>query len=233
MEAYELRSRARYSLGPLFGTTWVILAVLALVHSAVTSGISAIPYVGGVASLALAGPLLWGLQRVFLKRVRSGRDVEFMDYVDAFRTQKFSDILVLGLLYNLFIMLWSLLFIIPGLVKSYSYSMSFYISQDNPDLAPKECIDRSRQMMDGHKGRLFYLDLTFIGWYIVGALCFGVGTLWVVAYHQMARAHFYEELVLSSPQFQPRYQAPSFYDDPFQSASKPKDNDPTDFTDWN
>ena len=57
-----------------------------------------------------------------------------------------------------------------------------------------QCITESRRIMSGNKMRLFLLDLSFIGWYIVGALCFGIGTLWVNAYHQMARANFYEDL---------------------------------------
>ena len=72
--------------------------------------------------------------------------------------------------------------------------MSYYISLDRPDLSANDCITESRRMMDGNKWRLFCLDLSFIGWYIVGSLCFGVGILWVDAYHSMARANFYEDL---------------------------------------
>ena len=95
---------------------------------------------------------------------------------------------------SIFIALWSLLLVVPGIVKAYSYSMSYYIQQEDKSKDWKACLDESRQMMDGYKGRLFCLDLSFIGWYIVGALCFGVGTLFVAPYHRMARANFFMAL---------------------------------------
>ena len=73
--------------------------------------------------------------------------------------------------------------------------MSYYIKLDNPELGANDCITASRKLMKGHKWQLFVLDLSFIGWYIVGMLCFGVGVLWVQAYHEVARAEFYNSLV--------------------------------------
>ena len=87
-----------------------------------------------------------------------------------------------------------MLFIIPGIVKSYSYSMSYYLQQEDKSKDWKACLDESRSRMDGHKGQLFLLDLSFIGWYIVGLLCLGVGTLFVVPYHDMARTNFFMAL---------------------------------------
>jgi uncharacterized membrane protein len=72
--------------------------------------------------------------------------------------------------------------------------MAFYIRNDHPEYTATEAITKSREMMKGYKGKLFLLDLSFIGWIIVGILCCGVGTLWVYPYQQMARAHFYQEL---------------------------------------
>ena len=95
----------------------------------------------------------------------------------------------------IFIFLWSLLFIIPGIVKSYSYAMCMYVKSDHPDYDWRACLDTSRQLMQGNKWRLFVLDLSFIGWYIVGAMVVGIGTLWVTPYHQATRAQFYEALV--------------------------------------
>ena len=91
-----------------------------------------------------------------------------------------------------FIFLWSLLFVIPGIVKMYAYSMAYYIKLDHPDYGWKACIDESRQLMDGHKWEKFVLDLSFLGWIIVGSLCLGVGTLWVTPYMEATNAQFYE-----------------------------------------
>jgi uncharacterized membrane protein len=91
-----------------------------------------------------------------------------------------------------------MLFVIPGIVKSYAYSMSYYVSLDHPEFSSTECIDESQRLMDGHKWELFCLDLSFIGWYILGSLCLGVGILWVYTYHEQARAQFYHELVMRS-----------------------------------
>ncbi|MBO6019888.1 MAG: DUF975 family protein [Clostridia bacterium] len=102
--------------------------------------------------------------------------------------------MLLGLLQYIFIFLWSLLFIIPGIVKMYSYSMSYYLAINHPDWDWKQCIDESRRIMDGNKWKLFVLDLSFIGWYIVGMLACGIGVLWVYPYNEAARAEFYQEL---------------------------------------
>ncbi len=72
--------------------------------------------------------------------------------------------------------------------------MSFYIKADHPEYDWRQCINESKAMMYGHKWELFVLDLSFIGWMIVGALCLGIGTLWATAYQSAARAQFYESL---------------------------------------
>ena len=72
--------------------------------------------------------------------------------------------------------------------------MSYFIQLDNPDMGPKDSITASRKMMKGHKWQLFVMDLSFLGWYIVGVLCLGVGVLWVHPYYELSKALFYEEL---------------------------------------
>ena len=97
------------------------------------------------------------------------------------------------LLQTVLIFLWSLLFVIPGLVKSYSYALAYYLQQEpgGAEREPADILNESRRMMNGYKWQLFCLDFSFIGWYILGALCFGIGTFFVVPYHQQARANFY------------------------------------------
>ena len=97
-------------------------------------------------------------------------------------------------LMGLFIALWTLLFIIPGIIKMFSYAMTPFILEENPDLTANEAIDRSRAMMKGHKFDLFWLLLSFIGWGILCALTLGIGTLWLTPYMQTSIASFYEDV---------------------------------------
>lgn len=95
---------------------------------------------------------------------------------------------------NLYIALWSLLFIIPGIVKSYSYAMTPYIMTEHPEMTAKEAITASRQLMDGHKGELFLLRLSFIGWMLLNILTLGIGSLWLTPYMQATEAAYYRYL---------------------------------------
>jgi uncharacterized membrane protein len=113
----------------------------------------------------------------------------------AFQTDNYVRSLVLHLLHSLYLLAWTLLFYIPGIVKHYSYSMAYYISLDMPHMSADDCITESRRLMDGHKAELFLLDLSFFGWYLLSFLTFGIGLLFVTPYHEMAKAVFYEELV--------------------------------------
>lgn len=97
-------------------------------------------------------------------------------------------------LQSIYILLWSLLFIIPGIIASYSYAMTEYILAENPELSASEAISRSKQMMDGNKWRLFCLQFSFIGWNILCAFTLGIGNLWLTPYKQAATAAFYREV---------------------------------------
>ena len=96
---------------------------------------------------------------------------------------------------NLFIVLWTFLFIIPGIVKSYSYSMAAYIAAENPEMSATDAINESKLLMDGNKWRLFCLDLSFIGWSILCVFTLGIGYLFLRPYREAAFAAFYREIV--------------------------------------
>lgn len=95
---------------------------------------------------------------------------------------------------SIFIFLWSLLLIIPGIIKSYSYSMAGFIMSENPEMSAKEAMEVSMQMMSGNKWRLFCLQLSFIGWDILCIFTFGIGYLWLNPYVNAATAAFYDEV---------------------------------------
>jgi uncharacterized membrane protein len=99
------------------------------------------------------------------------------------------------LLRSIFLALWSMLFVIPGLIKAYSYRMVPYIIRDNPELSPTEVITRSRKMMNGHKWATFVMDLSFLGWILLGAITFGLGLIfWTDPYLASTEAALYQEL---------------------------------------
>lgn len=187
----ELRARAREKLGgQIFANNWLLALLSIVIVSAIMSAVS----FTGLGVLILIGPLSFGLAAVFLSLARGKESVDLADLFKGFTGGDFVRLLLLGLLQEVFIFLWSLLFLIPGIVKSYSYSQSIYIAYDHPDWDWKQCIDESRRIMNGNKWNLFVLDLSFIGWYIVGMIACGIGVLWVDPYRQAARAEFYQEL---------------------------------------
>ena len=94
----------------------------------------------------------------------------------------------------IFIMLWSLLLVIPGIIKAYSYAMTPYILEEHPELSANAAIDRSRAMMKGHKFDLFWLQLSFIGWGILAVVTCGIGFFWLAPYMDTAQAAFYRDL---------------------------------------
>ena len=164
----------------------------------------------------VSGPLQMGQNLAHLKLVRGRGPVEVGDVFGGFRNGYLNNVL-LTFMRSLFIFLWSLLFIIPGIVKTYAWSMAFFVRLDHPDWNWKQCLDESDRLTKGHKGELFVLELSFLGWYIVGALCCGVGTYWVVAYHQCTLANAYEwlcALLYPAPAYapQPESAAPEGYE---------------------
>jgi len=99
-----------------------------------------------------------------------------------------------SLLQTVYTLLWSLLFIIPGIIASYSYSMTSYILAEYPDMAPGEAISRSKEMMSGNRFRLFCLQISFIGWEILSSFTLGIGYLWLNPYRKAATAAFYKDI---------------------------------------
>lgn len=94
----------------------------------------------------------------------------------------------------LFVSLWSMLLLIPGIVKAYSYAMLPYILKDNPEISAMDAIRLSSKMMKGHKFDLFYLQLSFIGWAILAVLTGGIGLLWLQPYMMTTQASFYQDI---------------------------------------
>lgn len=95
----------------------------------------------------------------------------------------------------LYTALWSMLFVIPGIVKGYSYSLAMYIKSENPNIPASKAIELSTRMTNGHKMDLFVLDMSFIGWFLLSGITFNIlGILYVLPYYQAAKAFAYEEI---------------------------------------
>lgn len=189
--ASEYRRRAREALeGNIFGNTWLFMVLVVLVTGAILS-VSGIIFIG---PLLLIGPISIGICSYTLHVVRNTEKKNKIDpLLDGFRGSVGNSILV-GLLATIFTALWSLLFVIPGIVKAIAYSQCYFIALEHPEYDANTCITESRKMMNGHKWEYFCLQFSFIGWIIVGSFCLGVGTLWVSAYMNAANAAYYEDL---------------------------------------
>ena len=157
----------------------------------------AILHLIGLVLFILALPLTWGYQTLFLGAVRGG-EATAKDMFEGYNKELFSRVLTTTLLYYVYVFLWSLLLLIPGCIKAYSYAMTPFILKDNPEMKNNAAIEESMRMMDGHKLELFLLDLSFIGWALLSLLTCGIGFLWLTPYMNMARVNFYEDLKKAS-----------------------------------
>lgn len=194
MNNAELRQKARAQLGgKIFGTGWLYAVLVMLLQSAVVGIGNRGRGVGLAVLLLVGGPLSYSAARMFLKQSADGRPMDLHDLAAGF-TEDFSGSFLLNLMQSIFIVLWSLLLVVPGIVKALGWSMSFYVRAEHPDYTWRQCLDASAALTDGYKGEIFLLHLSFIGWYIVGALCLGVGTLWVQAYVQATMTQCYHWL---------------------------------------
>lgn len=158
MKRSELKANAREQLRGNW--LWAVgLCLVGAIMASLTSSFSI-----GI----LGGMVLYGVTYTFLA-LADGKKIEniFSSMFSGFTSRKFLPTLLTSLLVDIFISLWTILLIIPGIVKGYSYSMAPYIVKDlaeaGKDIAPTEAINKSRKLMDGHKGELFLLDLSFIG----------------------------------------------------------------------
>lgn len=187
MRAKDLRAKAWSSLKG----KWGVAVLVFLVNSIVLGACGVIPAVGALISLVISGPMTLGVVTVYTNLIR-GEKAEVGQLFDGFKN--FVNAFVLYLVNNIFVFLWSLLLIVPGIIKGYAYSMSFYILRDNPEMTQAEARKASIEMMQGNKWRLFCLELSFIGWILLSMLTFGILMFWVAPYMETAVAAFYEDL---------------------------------------
>ena len=109
-------------------------------------------------------------------------------------------VVIANLLRAVFVFLWSLLFLIPGIIASYNYAMVPYILAEDPTIEPKAALEKSKTMMYGNRWRFFCLEISFIGWAFLAVLTCGIGGLWLTPYQQASFADFYREISNTRPE---------------------------------
>ena len=204
--ASEIRSAARAALSGHWAEAAMLTFVYCIVAWAFSALVGGLEYVqqglGTVASLLLL-PLGWGYAVTFLSNARGEEDpFNVSRMFDGYRD--FVRIFTTILLTQIYILLWTLLLIIPGIIKGLSYAMTPFVLHDNPEMKNNEAIELSMKMMNDHKGELFWLYLTFIGWGILCILTLGIGYFWLAPYMQASMAQFYEEVKAEYEQYDPK-----------------------------
>ncbi len=191
MNRLELKSAAKEQIKGKIGILFVITLIIGAISGLSGVVLNLIPG-GGLISLIIITPAFaLSIARVYLNLLidvtPDAKDAfsGFDDFWAAFKV---------NFLVGLFTYLWSLLFIIPGIVKAYSYSMALYILAENKGKAALECINESKEMTNGHKMDLFVLSLSFIGWFLLVGITFGIAYIWVGPYMQATFANAYVTL---------------------------------------
>lgn len=142
-------------------------------------------------NLLFVGPLEMGLSQYFLENRKNQKGNSLRNLFFAFDRDHYLNTVVVFFMRNLFIVLWALLLIIPGIIKSYAYTFVPWIMAENPQMKYQEALALSTKMTDGQKTKIFVLDLSFIGWYLLGALALGLGTPLVTTYHKATVTELY------------------------------------------
>ncbi|WP_308637209.1 DUF975 family protein [Paenibacillus silvisoli] len=189
----QIRASARESLAGKWKPAVIHFLIYMVVTIIISSVTNRIDYIGWIISILLEAPLAYGLYNHYLDFAR-GQVPEPRGIFRGF--ERYKDSLILYVVIMLFTLLWTLLFIIPGIIAALRYSQSYFILRDNPGMAPMEALNRSKEMMAGHKGKLFLFYLSFIGWALLCILTLGIGFLWLGPYYSTAAGHFYEQLRL-------------------------------------
>ena len=135
-------------------------------------------------------PVLVGMNRFFMENRISGSKIERIFWV--FKSGNYFNVVKTMFLMNLKVFLWSLLLLIPGIIKSYQYYMVPYILAENPGISSKRAFEISKKMTDGEKFDIFWLGLSFFGWILLGTLVCGIGVLFVEPYIQTTFAELYQ-----------------------------------------
>lgn len=196
MDTAELKSRAKEQLRGKWaiavGTVLVANIILEVdIGYKVASklGIEGLSYSLDLIALLLGGVISVGLCRFLLDMATKRREPRFDTLFSSFNI--YLKTLGLNILITLAVLAGTLLFIVPGIIVSLMFSQAFYILSEDPSKSITQCINESVNLMSGHKWELFYLNLTFIGWWLLSLVTLGIAALWVAPYQKLTEANFY------------------------------------------
>jgi uncharacterized membrane protein len=144
-----------------------------------------------ILTLIISGPLALGAA-IFSLSLSRGKEARLEQIFLGFNN--FSNAFITYLLFVLYVFLWTLLLIIPGIIAALGYSMTFYILADEPLTRPQDALNKSKAMMNGHKLKLFYLCLRFFLLALLCILTLGIGFLWLIPYIHISMAKFYDDI---------------------------------------
>lgn len=187
MERIELKLAAKEQIKGNIGMYFVCT----LIVSAIASALGFIPKAGCILSFLFSAPMALAFARMHLGMTK-GEKVEVKTLLESFND--FGRSVLLNLLIAVFVTLWSLLLIVPGIIKAISYSMSFYIMADNEDMDALEALNESKRIMEGHKWEFFVLMLSFILWGLLGIITCGLAFIYVAPYTNVTVANFYNRI---------------------------------------
>lgn len=192
MKTYsEYKTAAR---GVLKGN-WGMAALTALIYSVITGSTVGFP---GLGYFFISLPLLVGYAGTYRRLLTDG-DTKLVDNLFEISINDYLHQMATMALRSIYTFLWTLLLIVPGIIKALSYAMVPYILRDRPELSADETIDLSIRMMHGHKSELFGLYLSFAGWFILSLMSFGIGFFFLAPYVRTTVAAFYEDLKAEIP----------------------------------
>ncbi len=186
-ENAELMRMARESLKGRWGLaigTMVVYLILSIL-------LQIIPFIGPLAAIIISGPIALGLA-IFSLAFSRNKDAKLDQLFQGFNN--FGTALGASLLMTIYIILWMLLLIIPGIIAGLSYSMTFYIIADDENIGSSDALKKSKAMMDGYKWKYFCLGFRFLGWALLCCLTLGIGFLWLAPYMQITCAKFYDDV---------------------------------------
>lgn len=170
---------------------WGLAIGTFLLYMLITGCVGPFGISGSVVSLLIGGPFALGAATFSLNMSR-GQDAKLEQIFHGFN--RFSTALSAYLLIVLFVFLWMLLLIVPGIIAALGYSMTFYILSDDPGILAEEALKKSKKMMDGYKLKLFYLHLRFFLLALLCILTLGIGFLWLIPYINITLAKFYDDV---------------------------------------
>jgi uncharacterized membrane protein len=200
MNRVELKEKAKEALKGKYSEAIIVLLIFGIL-GALSSGISSLGDALNNSYLAILGNLIsfiitcllsFGSLSFFLK-ISRGEDVDFKELFS--KTNMAIPYLLISLLTGIFTLLWSILFIIPGIIAALGYSQTYLIVLDNPEMDPMAAIKESKRLMNGHKLDFLILNFSFFGWIILGIFTFGLLYLWLIPYMSVTQMNFYNALI--------------------------------------